>query len=118
MGPHGPRPAPAAHAAMAAEVIDLWTEIGLRPASPDDDFFVLGGQSLTLVRFLALVHERYGVELPIDALFASDLTARVAADAIVNAQLDAADDSELAAALAELDGLDDDQITALLAGEA
>ncbi|GAA1737673.1 acyl carrier protein [Luedemannella helvata] len=62
-----------------AAVTRIWTEIGLRPTGPDDDFFDLGGQSLNLVQFLARVHDRYGVELPVDLLFEADLTVASAA---------------------------------------
>ena len=93
-----------------AEVIRIWTELGLRPLGPADDFFDLGGQSLTLVRFLARVQDSYGVELPVDTLFETDLTVASAAEAVRQARL--------AAALAELDGLSDDEVAALLAAEA
>lgn len=96
-------------------VIRMWTELGLHPATVDDDFFAVGGQSLTLVRFLARVQESFGVELPVDRLFDADLTAAAAARLISQAQLDAADDGELATILAEVEGLSEDELAALLA---
>src|SRR5262245_7551994 len=96
-------------------VVRMWTELGLHPASADDDFFAVGGQSLTLVRFLARVQEAFGVGLPVDRLFEADLTAVAAARLITEAQLDAADDGDLAALLAEVEGLSEDELAALLA---
>ncbi|WP_213452011.1 phosphopantetheine-binding protein [Rhizomonospora bruguierae] len=101
--------------ATAAAVLRMWTELGLRPGSAADDFFAAGGQSLTLVRFLAQVQEAYGVELPVDRLFDEDLTAAVAARLITEAQLDAADEGDLAAILAEVEGLSETELAALLA---
>lgn len=103
---------------LEAAVIQIWTEFGLRPTAATDDFFALGGQSLQLVRFLAVVQERFGVELPIDALFESDLTVAVAAAAIRRGQLEAVDETQLAAALAELSTLTDQEVAALLADYA
>lgn len=98
-----------------ATVLRIWNEIGLRPGSAEDDFFAAGGQSLTLVRFLARVQETFGVELPVDRLFDTDLTAAVAARLITQAQLDAAADADLAAVLAEVEGMSEDELAALLA---
>ncbi|MBO3748355.1 hypothetical protein J5X84_19955 [Streptosporangiaceae bacterium NEAU-GS5] len=96
-------------------VLRMWTELGLHADSADDDFFEAGGQSLTLVRFLARVQEAYGVELPVDRLFDADLTVAAAARLITEAQLAMTDDDELAAVLATVEGLSDDELAALLA---
>jgi hypothetical protein len=108
MAPHTPD-------ATEAAVLRIWTDLGLRPTSVDDDFFVLGGQSLTLVSFVARVQETMGVEVPVDALFDGDLTVAAAARVIDRAQLDGLDPAELAGLLAELDGMTDDEVAALLA---
>jgi acyl carrier protein len=98
-----------------AWVAATWTELlPTAPDSPDSDFFDLGGQSLTFVRFLALVDERYGVGLAVDELFDDGVTVRRAADAIERAQLDRLDEAELAELVAELEGLSEDEIQALL----
>ncbi|GAA0240784.1 phosphopantetheine-binding protein [Cryptosporangium japonicum] len=101
--------------ATESTVARIWTDLGLRPTSADDDFFALGGQSLTLVRFLARVREELGLELPVDALFETDLTVRAAANVVTTARLDAADADDLARALAELDGMSEAELAALLA---
>jgi acyl carrier protein len=97
-------------------VIGMWTELlGAEPGGPDADFFDLGGQSLTLLQFIARVQENFGVELPVEMLFAEDLTVAVAARTIDEALVTAVGDDELAELLAELDGLSDEQVQALLA---
>lgn len=99
-------------------VAAMWTELlGVTPASPADDFFVLGGQSLAMVQFLARVQENYGVELPIDLLFGGDFTVAEAAAAIDRGRLSTAGDDEIAALLAELEGMSDEDVLALLAEE-
>ena len=98
-----------------AAVARIWAELGLRPTSVDDDFFALGGQSLTLVAFLARVEETMGLTLPVDALFETDLTVAAAARVVTQAQLDSLDPDQLAEVLAELDGLSEAELAELLA---
>ena len=89
-----------------AAVARIWTGLGLRPTSAEDEFFDLGGESLVLVGFLARVQDELGVELPVDELFEEDLTVAAAARAIER--------TRLAAALAELDGMSDAEVAQLL----
>ncbi|MEU8271625.1 phosphopantetheine-binding protein [Sphaerisporangium sp. NPDC049002] len=104
--------------ATETAVAAMWAELlGVTPGSVDDDFFELGGQSLTMVRFLARVQETYGIELPVDLLFTGDFTIAEAARAIDRGRLEAADDTEIAALLAELESLSDEDVLALLAEE-
>ncbi|NUT40209.1 MAG: acyl carrier protein [Thermoactinospora sp.] len=64
-------------------VLRLWSEIlGVEVTSADQDFYDLGGQSLAMVQFVAMVESEFGVELPIEVLFAEGLTAAEAALAI------------------------------------
>jgi acyl carrier protein len=99
-----------------AAVAAMWEDLlGVAPGSAGDDFFELGGQSLTMVRFIARVQEAYGVELPIDVLFAGGFTVAEAARVIDQSRLDAADEGELAELLDELDGMSDEDVLALLA---
>jgi acyl carrier protein len=101
--------------ATEAAVARIWTDLGLRPTSVDDDFFALGGQSLTLVRFLARVQEEFGLELPVDALFETDLTVAAMARLVTTTRLASVDADDLARALAELDGMSEEDLAALLA---
>ena len=97
-------------------VMRMWTELlGSRPSSTHDDFFELGGVSLTLVQFMARVQETYGVELPVEILFAEGLTVAVAAQAIDQALVEVLGAAEVDGLLAELDRLSDEEVRALLA---
>ena len=68
---------------LEKEVMRLWSEIlGVEVASADQDFFELGGQSLAMVQFLAMVEHEFGVELPVEVLFVEGLTVAQAARVI------------------------------------
>ncbi|GAA0409840.1 hypothetical protein Acor_36030 [Acrocarpospora corrugata] len=100
-------------------VTEIWTELlGQAPPTTHDDFFELGGQSLTMVQFLARVEEQYGVELPIDVLFTSGFTVAEVARAIDQGRLEAVGEEELAELLKHLEGMSDDEISELLSEDA
>ena len=59
-------------ASTAAQVliVGMWCEVlGLRTIGVHDDFFHLGGSSLTAMRMLALVRDVFEVELPLRVMF-------------------------------------------------
>jgi acyl carrier protein len=58
----------------------IWTEIlGSQHLSIHDDFFALGGDSLSATRLMASVLRTFQVELPISAVFRAPTIARLAA---------------------------------------
>lgn len=64
--------------ALANALLDALGQLLSRPAlSPADHFFDAGGDSLSAMRFCALVAEEYGVELPLVALFDSESIADI-----------------------------------------
>lgn len=72
-----PHPAPVVEPADAERPVDTETAlracwirvIGTEPTSLDADFFEAGGTSLTVARLVALLLERYGLELDLHAVF-------------------------------------------------
>ncbi len=75
--------------------------LGIDRIGAEDDFWELGGDSLLATQLLAAVNERWGVELPLAALFEAVTPARLAV-AIVRKQAEQMDADLLARALAEL----------------
>jgi FkbH-like protein len=59
---------------IEARVMRLWQDLVPSPRSVHDDFFELGGDSLTALLFLGRALDEFGVELPADTMFASPLT--------------------------------------------
>jgi amino acid adenylation domain-containing protein len=55
--------------AMRSALIDIWTEVlPRRSIGPGDNFFECGGDSLNALRLQLHLHERFGVDLPLDVL--------------------------------------------------
>jgi acyl carrier protein len=56
--------------AIEAEMYEMWKEaLGVETLRPDDEFFELGGDSLSAVQLMRRVREQFGVELGISVLF-------------------------------------------------
>ncbi|SCE63002.1 condensation domain-containing protein, partial [Streptomyces sp. OspMP-M43] len=69
----------APRAGAEALLCDLFAAVlGRSEASPDDDFFLLGGHSLSAARLVTALRSRTGVELPVRALFDHPTPARLA----------------------------------------
>uniref|UniRef100_UPI00211D9312 condensation domain-containing protein n=1 Tax=Streptomyces sp. wa1002 TaxID=1828186 RepID=UPI00211D9312 len=80
----GPAAAPesgrAPRAGAESLLCDLFADVlGRSGASPDDDFFLLGGHSLSAARLVTALHSRTGAELPVRTLFDHPTPARLAA---------------------------------------
>lgn len=55
---------------VTARLAALWGEIlGVSGIAPQDDFFALGGHSLSAIRMIARVRKDFGVSLPLGKLF-------------------------------------------------
>ena len=64
---------------LAQEIADLWGEyLNGREVAPDDDFFTLGGNSLTGIKIIDRVSQDYGVQLSVRDFYLAQTPARVA----------------------------------------
>ena len=64
---------------LERQLVDLWEDLlGQRPIGPDDDFFELGGDSLTAARMIQQVAELTGSALPLGTLYESPTVAGLA----------------------------------------
>jgi acyl carrier protein len=67
--PAGAVPAPAGDATEAV-VSSVWEAVlGVPHVGVDDDFFALGGHSLAAAQIAARLHDAFGVEVPVAAVF-------------------------------------------------
>ncbi|MFE1290927.1 phosphopantetheine-binding protein [Streptomyces sp. NPDC058751] len=68
-----------APASLVREVSALWAKhFGDREVGPQDDFFVLGGNSLTGIKIIEQVARDYGVQLSVRDFYLAQTPTRVA----------------------------------------
>jgi amino acid adenylation domain-containing protein len=92
----------------------LWMEaLGLEKVGVDDNLFHLGGHSLMATRIVSRARERFGVDLPLMAVFENPTVSGLAA-VVAQSIEDSAPDHEMAALMADMENLSDEEIRALL----
>lgn len=106
------------------ELVEIWCELlGVDTVSIYDNFLELGGDSIRVSQLAARIRTTFGVELPIQALFAMadvvEMTQAIYSEAAHKAattaqQAQQMEEHEIAALLAELEALSDEEIQALL----
>ena len=83
---------------------EIWAEVlKLERVGARDNFFELGGHSLLATQVLSRMKKSFGVDLPLRTLFDSPTVAGLA-EAIIQKELEQADDALLAKLLSELEG--------------
>ncbi|MDB4892681.1 MAG: amino acid adenylation domain protein, partial [Gemmatimonadetes bacterium] len=80
-----------------------------------ESFMTLGGHSLLAIRVLGKLSRQFGVRLPLRSLFDTPTIAELAQ--VVDAEMDAVRQRELAAALASMEGLSDADVQRLMKDE-
>ncbi|MFF9180561.1 amino acid adenylation domain-containing protein [Streptomyces misionensis] len=76
--PRGARPAPGSHEAVLAETLADLLELPADAIGVDDDLFDLGGTSLTAMRLMVTIEQRYGVVVPLSEFIAAPTVAGLA----------------------------------------
>ncbi|MFF2192478.1 phosphopantetheine-binding protein [Streptomyces sp. NPDC058157] len=64
---------------LGQEIAELWGQhLGGREVGVDDDFFAIGGNSLSGIKIIERVSEEYGVQLSVRDFYLAQTPARVA----------------------------------------
>ncbi|WP_338844425.1 amino acid adenylation domain-containing protein [Massilia sp. W12] len=110
---HG-KPANAQEETLCAIFAEL---LGLPAVGVDDDFFRMGGHSLSATQAIARINQSFGAQLGLRALFEAATPAKMAA-LLLQQQVASVDAAALADMLSQLEGLSEDEIAAMLAAES
>ncbi len=96
---------------------DIWAEtLGCDRIGINDNFFMLGGDSLKATHVVSRIGELFGVELPIEEIFRSPNLWELAV-AVSDRAADFGDRESIGRILDELEGLTDEESMALLGGD-
>lgn len=106
------RPGGAARSMDDAVAVIMADVLGLPSVSRTSNFFELGGTSVQLVQFMSRVREYFGIELPMDALYNSELTAANVAATVLVRSVDVP--GRMNDVLALLESMTDAQVEAML----
>ncbi|HVG20241.1 MAG TPA: amino acid adenylation domain-containing protein [Blastocatellia bacterium] len=110
-------PLVAPRSAMEQTLADAWAEIlGVGQVSVHDNFFDLGGHSLSATQLMLRIKEIFDVKLPMRVIFNTPTIAKLAVK-IVEKQLQQKSEEEVAQVLAQLENLSDEEVNRLLKGE-
>ncbi|HEX6184602.1 MAG TPA: phosphopantetheine-binding protein, partial [Pyrinomonadaceae bacterium] len=101
---------------LEEKVAEVWARLlGHERVGVEDHFFDLGGHSLLATQIAHGLREAFQVDVPLAWFFDSAPTVAGLAAFIEARQIQSAEDTELAAALAEIDALSDEEVRVLLA---
>ena len=90
-------------------LVSIWEKVlDVRPVGIHDNFFDLGGHSLTATQVISQVIKQFQLELPLQSLFQSPTVAKMAA-VITQNQAKRASDAELAQMLSEVEAMTDEE---------
>jgi amino acid adenylation domain-containing protein len=102
---------------LEEEIARVWRDVlKLDRVGMGDSFWELGGHSLLATRVLSRIEEIFGVDLPLQTLFASPTVGELAS--LIGERMLIREGEDIDAALAELDDLSEDEIRALIEQES
>jgi phthiocerol/phenolphthiocerol synthesis type-I polyketide synthase E len=104
---------------MEAKIAEIWRELlGVDRVGVDDDFFLLGGNSLAGLQILSKMRAEFDVELPLKAFFEARTVSAMAEEIGREREKAAFEKKRLEEILAEIEALSLDEVKAHLATEA
>jgi hypothetical protein len=93
---------------VEVKLAEIWCEIlGINHVGIHENFFEVGGHSLTGTQVISRAREVFQVEIPLRIIFTPHFTIAELAKTITRLQLEQVDDQELAALLQDIDQLSD-----------
>jgi acyl carrier protein len=99
---------------MQSAMAKIWREIlGIGEVGVDQNFFDLGGHSISATLVAARLRREFGIELPLRDIFVYPTIAQLA-EIVVERQLASADSDELRALSASLDALSVEELEQML----
>jgi acyl carrier protein len=100
---------------LEQQLVAMWEEfLDVRPVGIHDNFFDLGGHSLTALQIISRVIEALKLELPVKALFESPTIAEIGA-IIEQNRTKPANDAESARVLCEVEAMTEEEAEKMLA---
>jgi acyl transferase domain-containing protein/NAD(P)-dependent dehydrogenase (short-subunit alcohol dehydrogenase family)/acyl carrier protein len=103
---------------MEAKIAEIWQELlGVDRVGVDDDFFLLGGNSLAGLQILSKMRAEWDVELPLKAFFEARTVAAMAEEIGREREKAEHEKQRLEEILAEIEALSLDEVKAHLAEE-
>ncbi|HGL5386905.1 TPA: phosphopantetheine-binding protein, partial [Burkholderia cenocepacia] len=95
-------------------IAQIWQSLlGIERVGRHDDFFDLGGYSLTAIQVVGRIREQFGLTLPLAKVFQTPTIAALG-EVIFNDQVARFDNDEIERLSAEIEQLSEDQLRALL----
>ncbi len=99
-------------------LVQIWADLLHVPSlGIQDNFFDLGGHSLLAIQLLSIVHNVFGVEVPLTVVYGSNFTVAELARTIEMQELEGLSAEEYAALLQDLENMTDEEAAALLQKE-
>jgi phthiocerol/phenolphthiocerol synthesis type-I polyketide synthase E len=103
---------------VEARIVEIWQELlGVDRIGVDDDFFLLGGNSLAGLQILSRLRADFDVELPLKSFFEARTVAAMAVEIRREQEKAGFEKQRLEEILAEIEGLSLDEVQMQLAAE-
>jgi acyl carrier protein len=101
---------------IEVQLVEIWRQVlGVEQIGIRDDFFSLGGHSLSATRVVSRIREVFQIDMPLSDVFTIGFTVEELARAVTLYRLEQLGDDELARTLADLESISDEDAALRLA---